>query len=97
MTLVTRRLSTIRGANGGVAYIEATWDDKGEQEDGTFLDPNATMLVSALGYQNLTEKARHASVGGVIFPMPAGTAPTTLSIPKPKQTRMDSFPYFSLA
>ncbi len=97
MTLVTRRLSTITGANGGVAYIEATWDDTMEREDGTFLDPNATMLVSAVGYQNLTEKTRNANVGGVIFPIPAGTQRTTLNIPKSQQTRIDSVPYFSLS
>lgn len=96
MTVVTRRLSTIMGANGGTAYIEATWDDTLEQENGTFLDPTATMLVSAVGYQNLTEKTRYADIGGAVYPIPTETPATTQNIPKNQQTRIDSVPYFSL-
>ncbi len=95
--VITRRLATIMGANGGRAYIEATWDDIMEDEFGVPQDPNATMLVSAVGYQNLSEKTRYAYIGGVVYPIPAGTQSTTRNIPKPQQTRIDSVPYFSLS
>lgn len=39
MTIVTQRLASMTGANGGEAYVEATWDSTNEQEDGTLLDP----------------------------------------------------------
>ncbi len=95
--VITRRLATIMAANGGRAYIEATWDDTMEDENGVLGDPTATMLVSSVGYQNLTEKTRYANVGGVIYPIPAGTQPTTQNIPKTQQTRIDSVAYFSLS
>lgn len=94
MTLVTQRLSTLTGADGGVAYVEATWDDRQEQEDGSVLDPNATMLVSNVTYQNMTNQIRHANIGGTIYDIPVGTPRTSRDIPRGQQVRIDTIPYF---
>ena len=91
MTLVTSRIATLWGANGGMAYIEVTWDDPQiDETTGVAADPNATLLVSQVIYQNLTAEVRHAQVGGTMYDIPAGTPRTERNIPTGQRPRIDS-------
>lgn len=90
MTLVTSTIAMMWGANGGIAYVEATWDDPQiNEETGVAADPNATLLVSRVAYQNLTAETRHAQVAGTIYDIPPGTARTERNIGAGQRPRID--------
>ncbi len=90
MTLVTDRLSWGTGANGGIYFLYATWDDVQEQENGTFLDPNADMLVRSIRYQNMTAINKTLLIAGQSYSAPAGTPDTTVNLPAGKRPRIDA-------
>jgi hypothetical protein len=89
----TQRWSTIWDDEGRVAYVGATWDDVGEQEDGSLLYPEATMIATEVIFQNMHDVWRTANIGGRLEQIPPGTPATTKRLPKPEQIRVDSISY----
>lgn len=86
--IITTRLTSGIAANGGEIFLYATWDSKQEQEDGTFLYPEATGLVSAIRYQNMGDIDKTIIIGGRTYTAPANTPDTTLNIPSGQQPNM---------
>lgn len=86
--VITTRLMSGTAANGGEIFLYATWDSKQEQEDGTFLFPEATGLVSSIRYKNMGPYDKTIIIGGRTYIAPAGTPDTTMNIPAPQQPNM---------
>lgn len=86
--IITSHLFNGIAANGGEMFLYATWDSKQEQEDGTFLEPTATGLVSSIRYQNMGAVDKTIIVGGRTYDAPAFTPDTTLNIPQGQRPNM---------
>jgi hypothetical protein len=93
MAVVETRFVTGTAANGGEFYLYITWDSKLEQEDGTFLDPNATGLVSSIRYKNMGAIPKTIALGNKTYSAPALTPETVLNIPSGQRPNLyDSVP-----
>lgn len=96
MTIVTNRIFTLYN---GTVWFEFTYDSPMivEEDAGPVVgDPNATDLVSAVAYQNLSSFNFEATVGNRRYTIQSGTQATTINIPKGQQFRLDSAPLITI-